>query len=188
MKFFLWIVLFSFSCSVFQNKTSYRSLEDEEGNPEWGPREIQETVQTMVVSMESFFKSKNKKPYLEIGKIKNKTSEHIEVSMITDELMLDLSKKNIVFIDRSQREDSLKELALSQKGVIDERSGIEAGKLLSPNFKLIGEINDNVRYDDGEKLQYLIVNLKLIGFETGAVEWQESKKFYKVTKMKSFGM
>ena len=65
------------------------------------------------------------------------------------------------------------------KGIVDEKSKIRAGYLLSPSYQLKGEVNDVVRYIGGVKKQLIVINFTLLNIETNAIDWQESKKFSK---------
>jgi hypothetical protein len=52
----------------------------------------------------------------------------------------------------------------------------------------LGELNDNLNYQDGKKIQYLLITLKLINLETNGVDWQEQKKFIKVSTIEGYGI
>lgn len=98
-----------------------------------------------------------------------------------------LIQENIVFVDSSKRERAIQEAKLAQQGLVLERSEIEAGELLSPNFILEGELNDNVRYQESEKTQYLVITLKLVEIQSGAIRWQKQQEFLKITKRRTVG-
>jgi penicillin-binding protein activator len=186
-KIFLNLIFIFISNCSSTNNVEYNKTDMIEGSVEWGPKEIHLTVETMVDSMDLFIHSSKKKPFIELIKIQNKSSEHIDTSLLSNELSTELIKRKITFVDRSTRKESLLEISNAQKGLIDEKSQIEAGKLISPNFLLTGDVTDNVRYENGEKKQYIIITLRLISLETGAVEWQENKKFYKISSIQRVG-
>lgn len=177
-----------FSACITGEKTTYIKAEEAEASPEWGPSEIHSTVEEMASSMDRFFKKGSNQPYIEIHKLENRTSEHIDLKMLSNEISSSLLKKEIRFVDKSFRKEALNEIAMGQRGIIDDKSKIEAGRLISPNFKLIGDISENVRFADNKKLQYLSITMQLIRLETGTVEWQDTKKFYKVTETPKIGM
>ncbi|HMY66612.1 MAG TPA: hypothetical protein PL163_08180 [Leptospiraceae bacterium] len=186
-KAVLTLILFLSAC-VTGERTTYVKAEDAEASPEWGPSEIHSTVEEMASSMNAFFKKNSNPPYVEIHKLENRTSEHIDLKMLSNEISSSLLKKEIRFVDKSFRKEALNEIAMGQRGIIDEKSKIEAGRLVSPNFKLTGDISENVRFADNKKLQYLSITMQLIRLETGTVEWQDTKKFYKVTETPKIGM
>lgn len=182
MKSILILLLVFLGCA----STEYQNPSQAKATVEWGPKEINDTVDAMVNSLEKYFKDSKAKPYIEISKIQNKTTEHIDVKMITNKLEAQLTKKKIVFVDRSQREDAIAEMKIGMRGMIKEDTAIKPGEFISPNYKLSGDIIDNVRYEDGKKMQYITITLRLVKLETGAVEWLEEKEFLKVSNQPKF--
>lgn len=192
MKFFsiiktnLVIVIFLSHCA--SGDTRYSDPNSSQGTMEWGPLEIRETVHSFVGSIFEFLKSTNEPAYLELQKIANRSSEHIDTVSLANEISTNLIKKKIHFVDRSQRIDSIKEAQLGKTGLIDSESAVPLGQLKSPNFKLSGEISDNVRYIQGEKTQYIVITLRLFRLSTGTIVWQDEKKFLKSTKIEKYGL
>jgi TolB-like protein len=68
----------------------------------------------------------------------------------------------IVLVDRSKRNDIMKEQAFSLSGMADETSAVELGQLLSAQYLVSGEIFDMM----GD----LVVTVKLVNVETGLVD------------------
>ena len=168
--------------------TQYRDVAKDKGSMEWGPKEVKDTVKVMVGSMYGFLKNEWKKPaFIEVKKFRNKTSEHIDTKMVSDEITTNLIKKRIKFIDRSLTKDAIKEMEMGMTGIVDPDSAISPGNLKSPNFYLTGDIRDNVRTVGGKRLQYLVVTLKLVRLGTGISEWQEQKQFLKATSKRKLG-
>jgi PBP1b-binding outer membrane lipoprotein LpoB len=187
LKTLLFLPFIFFSCA-FQEQTKLVEPGSIRATMEWGPAEIRATVDTMVGSLSNFLKEKKKNTaYIELSKIVNRSSEHIDTNQIANEISTDLTKRNIFFVDRSLREDSLKEAKLAMEGVIDRNTAIEPGNIVSPQYILGGMINDNVRYVDGKRVQYITITLKLTEIETTATVWQEEKGFLKETKSKKIG-
>lgn len=186
-------IAFLFCIIILQNScvsggTRYDDPTQTEGSIEWGPVEIQKTVTTMVDLIYEFLKSKNEPTFLELQKIENRSSEHIDTKLLSNEISTNLIKRQIHFIDRAQRLDSIQEAILGKSGLIDSETRIPLGNLKSPNYKLSGEISDNVRYFDGKKVQYLVVTLRLLRLSTGIIVWQDNKKFLKTTKIEQYGL
>ncbi len=162
--------------------TQYRDAREDKGSREWGPREIKATVTTMVTSMHTFLKDEYKKPaFIEVRNFRNKTSEHIDTKMITDEISTNLIKKRIRFIDQSLTADAMAEMERGMTGMIDPDAAIPVGMLKSPNFYLTGDIRDNVRTVGGKSLQYVVVTMQLIDLRTNVVEWQDRQEFLKAS-------
>ena len=175
--FFTHLLLFNSCTSLMINSEGIN--DDEDSFSEWGPLEINKTSIYITDKLSEYLKNNTSKPFLEFLKIENKSSEHIDSSLLENEIKSKLIKKKITFIDKSKRKDTLKEIELDMRGIVDEKSKIRAGYLLSPSYQLKGDINDVVRYINGEKKQLLIINFTLLNIETNALDWQESKRFSK---------
>ena len=171
-------LLFFNNCSSLL-KNPENSNDQEDSFSEWGPLEINKTSSYITDKLNEYLKNNSSKPFLEFLKIENKSSEHIDTSLLENELKSKLIKNKITFIDKSKRKDTLKEIELDMKGIVDEKSKIRAGYLLSPSYQLKGEVNDVVRYIGGVKKQLIVINFTLLNIETNAIDWQESKKFSK---------
>ena len=156
----------------------YRDASQDKGSMEWGPKEIKMTVNKMVTSMYDFLKNEWKKgAFIQIKRFRNRTSEHIDTKMISDEITTNLIKKRIRFIDQTLTQEAIKEIESGMTGLVDPESAIPVGMLKSPNMYLTGDIRDNVRTVGGKRLQYLVVTLKLISLKTNIVEWQDQNQF-----------
>jgi uncharacterized protein (TIGR02722 family) len=162
--------------------TQYRDAAKDEGSMEWGPREIKTTVNKMVGSLYDYLKNDWKKPaILQVQKIRNRTSEHIDTEMLSNELVTNLIQKRIQFIDDSYTKEAIEEMGKGMTGIIDPDSAVPAGALKSPNFYLFGEISDNVRFVGKKRVQYLVVTIKLTNTGTRMLVWQQQQEFLKAT-------
>lgn len=163
--------------------TQYRDPASDRGSREWGPREIRTTVDSAVSSLHKYLKNDWKAPALiEVQRIRNDTAEHIDTNILSNEIVTNLMQKRIQFIDRQYTQEALKEIEMGMTGMIDPESAIPAGQLKSPNFYLYGVISENVRYDRGRRIQYLVVTLTLREIATGIIRWQDQQEFLKSTK------
>lgn len=174
--------------AVSCGSTQYRDASKDKGSMEWGPREIKTTVSKMVGSLYTYLKSGWNRPALiQTQRIKNDTAEHIDTRMLADEIVNSLIQMRIVFLDDSYTKEAIKEMEKGMAGLIDPDSAVPVGNLKSPNFFLYGHITENVRYDGGKKLQYIVVTMKLKELETGVLRWQDRQEFLKATSTDRFG-
>jgi uncharacterized protein (TIGR02722 family) len=163
--------------------TQYRDASEDKGSMRWGPREIKTTVNKMVGSLYGYLKDDWKKStYIQVKRIKNKTAEHIDTGLLAEEIVNNLIKRRIKFVDEQLTNDTIKEIEKGMTGMVDPESAIPAGELQSPNLYLYGNIRENVRYVNGKRLQYLVVTLKLKELRTGMQQWQDRQEFLKATK------
>lgn len=176
-------VLFPVIVSVFLfsycSSTQYKDPAKAKAGVQWGPVEIHATVEKMVTSLYAHLKSTNAPAFLAVDRVSNRTSEHIDTRMLMNEITTALVKKEIVFVDRSKREQAIEEIEIGQSGLIDSETAIPVGNLKSPNYILSGEITENLQYIKGKKVQYLVVTLQLTELSSGIVKWQEQQSFLK---------
>ena len=163
--------------------TSYKDPVKAAGSMEWGPKEIKITVDKMVNSLYSFLKDDYKQSvFIQVKRFQNRTSEHIDTSLISNEIQTQLIQKRIKFIDDSLESEALKEMEKGMTGLVNPDDAIPIGELKSPNLYLTGEIRENVRYVNGRNVQFLQVTLRLNSLRTNVVEWQDQQEFLKSTK------
>ena len=162
--------------------TQYVDPARDRGSATWGPREIKTTVNRMVESLHTYLRNDwNKPAIIENRQIRNRTSEHIDTQIVSNEIVTSLIQRRISFIDRSITEDAIKEMEMGMTGLIDPASAIPIGELLSPNFFLEGEISENVRFIGNRQVQYLVVTLRLSELRTRMVRWQDQQEFLKAS-------
>ncbi|MBN1501274.1 MAG: hypothetical protein JW982_14035 [Spirochaetes bacterium] len=169
-----------FSCG---KNVKYEDASKDTGSREWGPKEIKTTVNTMVTSMYTFLKNDYNKPvFIQVQRFANRTSDHLDAKMVTDEITTNLIKKRIKFIDAEMTKEALAEMEMGTTGLIDPDSAVPFGQLKSPNLYLYGDIRENMRTVGNKQKQYLVVTLKLMEVATRVVVWQEQQEFLKVSK------
>ncbi len=175
------LVLLAVSCTP--SVKYHPGVTEKDGMPEWGAFEIKMTVIKMVNSLSEFLKKEYKQQaFLQIKKFSNRTSEHIDSRLITDEISTELIKMKIRFIDDTLTEESLAEIERGKSGTVDESTAVEAGLLKSPNLYLTGDIREAVAAEKKKDLQYIVVTMKLYDIATGEILWQEHARFLKTRK------
>ena len=162
--------------------TQYKDAREDKGSMEWGAREIKTTVDKMVLSLYTRLKDDNMDTFIEVKKIRNRTGEHIDTTIISDEIVTQLIKKRIKFIDRTYTQEAIKEMEMGMSGLVDPESAVSSGGLKSPNLYLYGEIRENLQYPKGKQKQYIVVTLQLTSLKTGVVIWKDQQDFYKISR------
>ncbi len=179
LLFLITIVGFLMNCGG--GGTRYLDPNRAGGSGTWGPYEIKRVTKKMVISLYNNLRSANKPALLKVMRIKNRTSEHIDTKLLSEQIATNLIQKRIQFIDDSLDSSAIKEMKDGMTGMIDPNYSVPIGKLRSPNMYLYGEVTDNVRSTGGRKIQYLVVTLKLREVATRMILWQDRKEFLKST-------
>jgi PBP1b-binding outer membrane lipoprotein LpoB len=176
----IFAIAFLVSCG---GGTQIKDASKEKASGTWGPYEIKRTTKKMVVSLYNYLTKEWKQPTIILVKgIRNRTSEHIDTKILSDEVVTNLLQRRIQFVDEEYTADAIKEMQKGMTGLIDPKYAVPVGKLRSPNVYLYGEIRENTRYVKGKKRQYLLVTFKLQKLSTGMLLWQDRKEYLKVTK------
>jgi PBP1b-binding outer membrane lipoprotein LpoB len=165
--------------------TRYLNVRDSQPSPEWGPREIQETVSSMTESIYLYLSINDPEAKLALLKFQNETTEQLDTEMISIPLQSNLLRKNIRFVNRLRREDALREYRFAKQGITSSDSKLA---LSIPRYVLEGNIRDNVRYVKQKKVQYILVSLSLTSLETTDIVWQDEKIFLKESSNPLIGL
>ncbi|MDX1957357.1 MAG: penicillin-binding protein activator LpoB [Leptospiraceae bacterium] len=115
---------------------------------------------------------------------KNETSEQFPVELFDDALVRQLILNKIYTLRTDKRQDQLKEIAFDQKMGI---SGLDLGKLKSPNYFLKARIDENAFRSDGDKIVEQILTVEFIEVESLAVKVSEKEVFTKKAKTPGVG-
>lgn len=180
MRLFCIIILFfSINC---KGDTQYADPNRSQGGPTWGPYEIKITVKKMTRSLRAFLDKRNKPVYIRVARIKNRTSEHINTRLLTGEMAAGLIKSGINFIDDSLSKEAIEEMSRKLKISKSIQNAYLNKKLPKPNLLLYGMINDEIKFKNGSRYQYIYIIFKLRDIKTKRQVWQKMVDFYKKTE------
>ena len=175
--FLITIAIFSVSCGG--GGTRYLDPNKAKGSKYWGPYEIKRVSKKMITSLYNYLRSKNTPALILVKRVKNRTSEHLDTKLLSDQITTNLIQKRIQFIDKSLDASAIKEMKDGMTGMIDPNYSVPIGKLRSPNLYLYGDIRENMRYMGDKQVQYLVVTLRLRELATRMIVWQDKKEFLK---------
>jgi len=168
--------LFNLNCA---SSTKYLDEDETRPSAEWGPFELRATINKLATEISDYLNENDKDAILAISKMRNEGSEHIDTEMITRELISKLLQNKVNFIDRSKREEAIKESIFGKQGVTKENKDVQ---LETADYVLDGVVLDNVRYVDTKKIQYIIVSFQMTKLSSGRIVWQGEQKFLKESK------
>jgi len=127
-----------------------------------------------------FTKAEKRKPTVIVGKITNRTTEHIEVKTFVKDLERSmLNSGQVDFVadagEREQLRDERKDQA--QNALEETQKG--PGKESGADFMLIGNISSIVDQEGGTKVKFYQVNMELVNIESNKKVWIGEKKIKK---------
>lgn len=130
--------------------------------------------------LKQFTKKEKRKPTVIVGKITNRTTEHIEVKTFVKNLeraMLNSGEVDFV-ADASEREQ-VRDERKDQAKQASEETQKGPGKEEGADFMLIGNISSIVDQVAGEKTKFYQINMELVNIESNKKVWIGEKKLKK---------
>ena len=170
------------------------------------PQDVRRTVEKMVDSMiadaDVIKEVGGSKPVLDITGIKNRSTMHIDMNMITSSIRTKLIRSRLFrFVDRTTAADDLQfmnDQALN--GLTDQRKAVRAGQQSAAQMYLYGELSE-MRQDVDDTSEnwtditftsstdrYFKFNLNLKDLRTGEIIWTDEQEIRKDQKRRVFGM
>lgn len=144
--------------------------------------DLQLIAKTMVNSLaeSAAFQQIQGRPVIVIGRMKNSTSEHIDMKSLADKMQVDLMKTGkFVFTDKDTRKDVAEELEYQGSGYVDPNTQKTPGQQIGADYMLTGEISSIVQQVGRDKMVYYKMTTKLHNLRTNIIEWSEEKQLRK---------
>jgi hypothetical protein len=119
-------------------------------------------------------------PVVLVGRLKNKTSEHIDMASLGDKIQTGLAQTGrFALLDKAAREDLAEEYEYQQSGYVRPDAAKGPGEQASADYLLTGELASIVQQVGNDKLVYYKMTVKLNNVRTGIVEWTDEKEIRK---------
>lgn len=120
------------------------------------------------------------RPIVVVGKMKNSTSEHIDMRSLGDKLQVQLSKTGrFAFMDKGAREEIAEEYEYQGSGYVRPGEAKGPGQQASADYLMTGEISSIVQEVGADKLVYYKMTSKLHNLRSGIIEWTDEKEIRK---------
>lgn len=130
-----------------------------------------------------------KQPVVIVGKVKNKTSEHIKTATFVKDLERNLiNSGEVEFVASSKDRNELRQERQEQQGHASMETTKQMGNETGADFMLLGQINSITDAIDGEKVVYYQIDMELVNIETNKKAWAGFKKIKKYIGQDKYGM
>jgi penicillin-binding protein activator len=125
-----------------------------------------------------------KRKLLVASPVQNKTSEYFDTAMITDTILTQLQKNGVRYtVESANMQNQVDELRRqNQSGLYTKSKSAKMGKMEGAEYRLDGSVSSIIKKNSSVKDQYYKINLRLIGVETGIVEWSDEQEIRKTVK------
>ncbi|MBU0559745.1 MAG: penicillin-binding protein activator LpoB [Bacteroidetes bacterium] len=127
-----------------------------------------------------FMVAKSKKPVVIVGKIRNKSSEHIPVDIFSKDIERELlNSGKVTFVASKEEREDIREERKDQKDFSSDVTFKQFFKEIGADFFLSGVVNSIQDSRSGDKVVLYQVDLELIDIETNTKVWIGSKEIKK---------
>ena len=127
------------------------------------------------------FKAENgRDPVLIVGRVGNKTSEHINTEVFTKEIEKVCINSGLVeFVASSSERDEIRQERVEQQSNASMETTKQIGNETGADFMLKGVVSSIEDAIDGKKVVYYQTNMELVNIESNKKVWVGDKKIKK---------
>lgn len=154
----------------------------------WNDTDLQITAEQIVKQVMGgnwlleYVEKNQKKPVVIVGTVANKSSEHIETSMLVRKIQSELINSGKVrFVADAQERLEVRQERMDQQKHASEETAKNLGEETGADFMLKGEISSISQSRDGETVKYFQVNITLINLENNLTVWMGDVPIKKFT-------
>ena len=128
-------------------------------------------------------------PAIMLGKMRNRTTEHIDMVALSDKIKTALIQSGKVrFVDVTNRKDIATEYDYQQSGYVDPTQAKAPGKQTGSDLILTGTLSANVQEVGKDKLIYYKATFQLTDLVSSEIIWTDEKEIRKAYKKRSIGL
>lgn len=159
----------------------------------WNDTDSRLTAEAMIQDLlsrpwlDEYRNSTGKKPLVVLGRIKNKSSEHINTDVFMKDVERELINSGKVrFVASFRERDQIREERLDQQNFASPETMKKWANETGADYILLGSINSVVDAYGGQKAVYYQVNMELIHLETNEKVWIGEKEIKKLIDQKKY--
>lgn len=128
------------------------------------------------------------RPLLMVGRLQNRTSEHVDMASLGDKVRVELSKTGrFAFVDVAARGQLAEEYAYETSGYMPAHDAKRPGAQSSPDYVLTGSLASIVHEVGSDELVYYKMTMQLTDLRTGVIAWTEEKQLRKKFEKQAVG-
>lgn len=134
-----------------------------------------------------FHTSEGKKPVVIVGKIRNKSSEHIPVDIFTKDIERELlNSGKVEFVASSEEREEVREERRDQQDFASAETFKKFYREIGADYLMSGVISSIEDSYEGQKVIFYQVDLQLIDIERNTKVWIGNKKIKKFVDQASY--
>jgi hypothetical protein len=149
---------------------------------EWAPSDLQLIAKKVVNSLQGSgaFANIQGRPVVVVGKLKNSTSEHIDMQSLADKVQTALvNTGKFQFTDRASRQDVAEEYEYQGSGYVRPDKAKGPGEQIGAEYIMTGDRASIKQAVGSDEFIYYKMTAKLTNLRTGILEWTDEKELKK---------
>ena len=116
-----------------------------------------------------------------ISRVRNRTSEHIDIRLLTNKIRTALIKSgHFRFSDKASRQELREEYDYQSSEYVNPETAAQKGRQVGVDYIINGDLGSNVQEVGEDKVVYYKLTLNLIDVETNLIEWSDDREVRKV--------
>lgn len=128
----------------------------------------------------NMIQQKGSLPTVVIGKVRNKSHEHINVETFIKDMERALINSGAVdFVANAELRSELRDEIASQSGNATDETRKDAGQEIGADLMLTGSLNSIIDQDGGEQVIFYQIDLELVDLQSHRKVWIGDKKIKK---------
>lgn len=159
----------------------------------WNDTDSRMVAETMIEEalqnpwLEKFTNAHGREPVVLVGRILNRSHEHINVETFIKDLERVLTNaRKVSFVAGTRAREDLREERREQAVHAREDTQKRPGKEIGADFMLTGQISSILDESEGVKAVFYQVDLELVDLETNVKSWYGQKKIKKIVERRRF--
>jgi uncharacterized protein (TIGR02722 family) len=161
----------------------------------WNDTDSRLTAEAMIADalarpwLTDFLTAQGKKPVVIVGKVRNKSSEHIAIDVFTKDMERELlNSGKVLFVASAEEREQIREERGDQQDFSSPETMKKFYKEIGADFLLGGVINSVADSFDGQKVILYQVDLELIDIEKNLKVWIGNKKIKKFIEQDGYSL
>lgn len=186
--FLLLVALILASCAGNQRQVSRVAVDTQTDlSGRWNDQDsrlVAEQIITDIISarwLSNFQMDNGNKPTVIVGKVANRSDEHIDKNTFVKDIERELiNSGRVKFIASSSERSEIRQERLEQQQFASEDTAKRLGAETGADFVLIGSIKTITDAVAGKKVKFYQIDMELINVETNEKVWMGNKKIKKI--------
>jgi penicillin-binding protein activator len=181
------LLMFLTNCGGSSRKvTRIQADQNTDISGRWNDTDSRQTANAMISDLLSkswisnFVNESTRKPFVIVGQIRNKSSEHIPIATFVKDIEKELvNSGQVSFVASAIEREGVRDERMDQQSYSSTETAKELANEQAADYMLQGVINSIVDSFEGQKVVYYQINLELVDLESNTKVWLGDKKIKK---------